>query len=141
MINKILVGTDGSDHAAKALKYAGELAAQCGAEVAVAAVDVPGPVPDELQDFAASEDLSHREVYEAIVGGGETAVKEAGAGKVSTHILSGDPAVALVDAAVDMNADLIVLGSRGHGAISGILLGSVSRKVLHMAKRPSLIVP
>lgn len=141
MIRKILVGTDGSDHAGKAIRYAGELAAHCGAEIVVVAVSTPGPVPVDLQDFAQSEDMSHTDVYEAVVRSGAVLAEKSGAGNVSSQILSGDPATAMVEAAIAVEADLIVLGSRGHGAITGILLGSVSRKVLHLAKLPTLIVP
>ena len=141
MINKILVGTDGSDHAGRALKYAGELAAQCGAEVIVAAVDRPGPIPKALREYALSEDISHGEIYEAVGQSGAEAVKKDGATVVDIQILTGDAAVAIVEAAVKEDVDAIILGSRGHGAVAEILLGSVSRKVLHMAKKPTLVVP
>lgn len=141
MLNRIVVGTDGSENAGKAICYAGELAEQTGAELIVVAVDNLAPVPDELQEFARDADLGHSEIYEAVVQSGKSLAEDAGARSVSTRILTGDPASALVAFAEETDADLIVLGSRGLGSVAEILLGSISRKVLHMARRPSLIVP
>jgi nucleotide-binding universal stress UspA family protein len=55
-------------------------------------------------------------------------------------LLTGDAPKEIVKYAETIDADLIVVGSRGHGAITGTLLGSVSRGILHAAKRPVLIV-
>jgi nucleotide-binding universal stress UspA family protein len=52
----------------------------------------------------------------------------------------GDPAKKIVELADSIGADLIVVGSHGHGAISSALLGSVSRGILHRARRPVLVV-
>jgi nucleotide-binding universal stress UspA family protein len=57
-----------------------------------------------------------------------------------TKLVAGDAARQLVAYADEIDADLIVVGSRGRGAIGGALLGSVSRNVLHEAKRPVLLV-
>jgi nucleotide-binding universal stress UspA family protein len=54
--------------------------------------------------------------------------------KVSTEIIEGAPRQAIVDEAEKWNADLIVMGSRGLGAWSRLLLGSVSSAVVHHAK-------
>ena len=56
------------------------------------------------------------------------------------ELLAGDPAKEIVAYADSVDADLIVIGSHGYGAISGVLLGSVSRGVLHRTTRPVLIV-
>jgi nucleotide-binding universal stress UspA family protein len=55
-------------------------------------------------------------------------------------MLRGDPAGEIVAHADTIGADLIIVGSRGHGAIASALLGSVSRGVLHEARRPVLVV-
>jgi nucleotide-binding universal stress UspA family protein len=57
-----------------------------------------------------------------------------------SRLLVGDAAKKIVEYADLIDADLIVVGSRGHGAISSALLGSVSRGILHAATRPVLIV-
>lgn len=60
--------------------------------------------------------------------------------RVSTHSSIGDPAEEIIALATDQRADLIVIGSRGHGRLAGLLLGSVAQKVLAHASCPVLIV-
>jgi nucleotide-binding universal stress UspA family protein len=55
------------------------------------------------------------------------------------EILEGEPAVEIIALAAERNADVIVVGSRGHGAVAGTLFGSVSRAVVHDADRPVLV--
>lgn len=52
----------------------------------------------------------------------------------------GDPAQEIIAAAREKRADLIVMGSRGRGQLEGLILGSVSERVLHSAQMPVLIV-
>jgi nucleotide-binding universal stress UspA family protein len=65
---------------------------------------------------------------------------KARARKVAVAMVSGDAASAILARAKREKADLIVIGSRGLGTIRGIVLGSVSHKVVHLAKMPCLIV-
>jgi nucleotide-binding universal stress UspA family protein len=58
----------------------------------------------------------------------------------TTRLLVGDPAREIAAYADSEDADMIVVGSRGHGAIASVLLGSVSRGVLRESKRPVLVV-
>ena len=60
--------------------------------------------------------------------------------EAQTELLAGNPAAEIVAYADTVDADLIVVGSRGHGRIASALLGSVSRGVLSESKRPVLIV-
>jgi nucleotide-binding universal stress UspA family protein len=57
-----------------------------------------------------------------------------------TELLTGNPVDEIVAYADSIDADLIVVGSRGHGAVASALLGSVSQGVLHEAQRPVLVV-
>jgi nucleotide-binding universal stress UspA family protein len=57
-----------------------------------------------------------------------------------TKLVSGNPVEEIVRYADAIEADLIVVGSRGHGAVTSVLLGSVSRGVLHHAHRPVIVV-
>lgn len=146
---KLLVATDGSDSAAIALVAAGALAAKLGAEVVVVTiVDSPGGdlVPAELQDLARAEnvrltgyDLS-MQAAQQIVDKAALKLQALGAGKVTTRVETGDPATQLVELARRDKADLIVIGRRGLGRIGGLLLGSVSYKVLQTAHVPCLVV-
>ncbi len=52
-----------------------------------------------------------------------------------------NPAHAIADVATDVGADLIVVGTRGHTALGGLLVGSVTQRLLHIAPCPVLAVP
>lgn len=69
----------------------------------------------------------------------EKALKSAGLAFTS-HRLVGPVAETIVSKARELNADGIVMGTHGHGQLSGILLGSVSNKVLHLAPMPVTLV-
>jgi nucleotide-binding universal stress UspA family protein len=140
-MKKIVIATDGSPSALEAVEVGIELAAEQEAEpmfvhVAPAADVLPtglamtGPVsvPHELDEY-------DRTALERAL---QTA-EERGL-KAETKLLVGDAAHQIAAYADEVDADLIVVGSRGLGTISGTLLGSVSRAVLHDTKRPVLIV-
>jgi nucleotide-binding universal stress UspA family protein len=60
------------------------------------------------------------------------------------HVVSGlntDPADLIAGVAKEADADLIVVGTRGHGRVAGMLLGSVTQRLLHVAPCPVLAVP
>jgi nucleotide-binding universal stress UspA family protein len=61
-------------------------------------------------------------------------------GLLTTAVLAGSPAYAIVTYAEEQQADLIVLGSHGRGAVSRLLLGSVAERVLHLAGRAVFVV-
>ena len=141
-MKKIVIATDGSAPALEAVEYGIELAAGEGAEpifVHVApATDVlpvvgfgmgaPASVPHELD---VHDRASLDEAVELAAQKGLDA---------NAELLRGTAAHAIVAYADSVDADLIVIGSRGHGAIAGALLGSVSSSVLRQARRPVLVV-
>ena len=60
--------------------------------------------------------------------------------KPIAELLEGPEAEAILKAAEDLHADLILMGTRGFGAVKGLLIGSVSRKVIHYASCPVMVV-
>ncbi len=64
-----------------------------------------------------------------------------GVPNVQTKVLQGQPLHSILDYAEEINADLLVLGSHGHGFLGSLLLGSVAEGCVRKAKIPSLIVP
>jgi nucleotide-binding universal stress UspA family protein len=56
-------------------------------------------------------------------------------------VMLGGPAHPIAEIADEANADLIVAGTRGHSQIAGLLVGSVTQRLLHIAHRPVLVVP
>lgn len=141
-MKKILIATDGSPSARQAIEFGLELAEEQGSQpifvyvapatdvlpVAAFGMGAPVTVPREPSD------ADRAPLDEAL-----RIAEEAGL-NAKTKLLAGDAARQIVEYADSIDADLIVVGSRGHGAISSALLGSVSRGVLHEAKRPVLIV-
>jgi nucleotide-binding universal stress UspA family protein len=125
-MEKILIATDGSPAAAEAVTVGVQLAAEQGS--AVTFVHVAGsPTPPGGGDGPALE--------AAVALAREANVP------AETVTVSGDAADEIVAYADTIDADMIVHGSRGRGAVKGLLLGSVSSGVLHEARRPVLVVP
>lgn len=140
-MKKILIAIDGSESAREALEFGLELAVEQGAtpflvHVAPAVEVLPftsfgvaaPTVPHELdeQDRAPLKEAA------------ETAARKGIDAK--TVLLLGNPADEIVAYGDTIDADLIVVGTRGHRALASALLGSVSRGVLHESRRPVLVV-
>ena len=145
MLNTILVPYDGSEPAMRALEFASDLAAKYGAEIVIFhAIHYPVGLPEELHHFAVSEHLDAPDEIGAVVRkmleSATLLASKAGAEQVAGDSVVGDPAEVILAAAKSRDADLIVMGSRGFGRLEGLLLGSVSDKVLRHADAPVTIV-
>ncbi len=140
---KILVATDGSKYAYNAADYAGFLARMIeDAEITVLSVIDAGAIARAAGHPPALPAALSEEMERAAWGVLEdTRCKLSWTGKeVAVRLERGIPASIICDVADKGKFDLVVMGSRGHGPIAGILLGSVSDKVLHKARVPVLIV-
>ncbi|HET6549089.1 MAG TPA: universal stress protein [Solirubrobacter sp.] len=131
----VVVGYDGSPPARAALHYARERSCNGGRIVAVHAFQ---PAPDWLgapyyQRALDAHQSEARELLRALE-------EERVAAELTTSLLEGPPARAIVAAADARDADEIVIGSRGFGRLRGVL-GSVSHAVLHEADRPVVVIP
>ena len=137
MFERIVVGTDGSQTAAEAVRQAIELARLTGAKLDI--VSAYEPVPQYRLREEAGEipgDIAHsvgpREDVNVILEGASAPAKEAGVG-VETHAREGDPADAILDVAEEKGADLVVVGNKGMTGARRFLLGSVPNKISHHA--------
>ena len=142
MIKTILVPTDGSDHADKAVAFAGDLASKYGTAVILLHVlsdPGSGRVPNELSQLVRLEHVwvTECDIRQAganeLLHNAETRAREHGATKIEQVIEEGDPTRHILACAEVRKADLIVMGTRGLGDLQGLLLGSVSHKVGHLA--------
>jgi nucleotide-binding universal stress UspA family protein len=166
MFNNILVATDGSSHANKAIDLAGDLATKYNANLTILTVLEGGPLTEDgkrlarekginlqpdinmapltpispeggpiLHDAKETLETAHieAELAEAIIEDAKERATTAGAGKVKVLSQTGNAAEAILGAADSQGVDLIVIGSRGMGALKGLLVGSVSQKVSHLA--------
>ncbi|MGD0549346.1 MAG: universal stress protein [Candidatus Bathyarchaeia archaeon] len=143
MFSKILVGLDGSDYSLKALDFATDLAKKYQSQLVLVHVvmrqiyAINPPEAGVLAGTAIVRELE--EDGKAILAKGEEIVKAQGI-PVETRLKQGVPAEELLRAGADEKVDLIVLGSRGLSQVRAFFLGSVSDKVSHHAKCPTLIV-
>jgi nucleotide-binding universal stress UspA family protein len=135
----IVVGIDGSDQSKQALRWALEEARLRGASVRVVyawwarPVLIPGsPV------LAGDWELQRRSAEEFVEDFVEQEVDKSADAEVTPVAVHGIPADVLVQRG--KGADLLVVGSRGHGGIAGLLLGSVSQHCVHHATCPVVIV-
>lgn len=144
MFGSIVVGTDGSDTASKAVEKAVELAAALGARLLVVSAFEPVS-PTRLREEAqnAPADLqwmiNPREDVDATLRGAAEAAEARGV-QAETFARQGDPADAILDVAEEQGADLIVVGNKGMTGAKRFLLGSVPNKVSHHAPCSVLII-
>ncbi len=143
MLSRILVGLDGSDYSLKALEFAIDLAKKYQSQLVLVHVvmrQIYAINPPEAGVLAGTAIVRELEAEgKVILAKGEETVKAQGV-PVVPRLREGVPAEELLRAAVEEKADLIVLGSRGLSQVKAFLLGSVSDKVSHHAKCPTLIV-
>jgi nucleotide-binding universal stress UspA family protein len=140
--SSILCGIDGSHQARLALRHAARLAPALGVRLVVAHV-VQLPLPSPRVGGTAGEPTDIP--IDALLKGGEAILEklleEEGLGRVERRVMLGFPADCLADLADDEAAELIVVGSRGRGALKRALLGSVSSDLIGVARCPVLVVP
>jgi nucleotide-binding universal stress UspA family protein len=151
MFERILLAIDGSEGASNALRVAVELVTIKEAELVVLNVfdrDEPtGKHGRELVDFARFEHLlgdyaEAKAIFSENILDRARIIAAACPGLRASFVsLAGDAAAEILRYADEIQADAIVLGSRGRGQLTGLLLGSVSQKVLSLARQPILIVP
>ena len=144
MFRSIVVGTDGSETARKAVQEAIELARAVGASIEL--VSAYEPIPNQRLRQEAREappDLqwmvNRREDVDATLREAVEEVERAGV-TVESYAREGDPADAILDVAEERGVDLIVVGNKGMTGAKRFLLGSVPNKVSHHAPCSVLII-
>lgn len=141
MFKKIILALDGSENAQRALELTAELASSCAAAVVIVHAYEPvsyllgaNPLTYEtrVKEHIAYSTHLLKEAHDKLL--------EEGLREVNYRILQGSPATAIANAALEEDADLIVMGSRGLTPMTGLLLGSVSKRVIGIAPCPVLVV-
>jgi nucleotide-binding universal stress UspA family protein len=136
MYEKILTAVDESEIAVRVLAATRELASLSGGEVWV--IHVREREPSKFMSSSAESGEEAHEIVNAAVeklsSGGVTAH-----GQVA-HTVYGYAAREIVSFAQATGVGVIVMGSRGHGDLAGLLVGSTAHKVIHLADRPVLVV-
>jgi nucleotide-binding universal stress UspA family protein len=136
---EIVIGYDGSSGSKRALEHGADLAAELGDTVRIVFGYAPGGI-------GGGEVRAQREAVEEL---GQGAVAEAtklldgraGGPPYETELIPLHPAEALVQAAVEHSARMIVVGTHGESALRAALIGSTPYKLIHQTDVPVLVVP
>jgi nucleotide-binding universal stress UspA family protein len=141
----ILVGTDGSDTATTAVRYAIDLTRELGARLQIVSAYEPvSPLRLRTERIEVPKDLqwviNPREDVLKLLDAAREDARIAGVEQVETFARQGDAADAIIDVAEEQRSDLIVVGNRGMTGAKRFLLGSVPNKVSHHAPCSVLIV-
>ena len=145
MINKILVPLDGSAHSKKALEFACELAKKFDSQLHLLHVVQP-PISTQtvgIGESAIRTNFRHRDLEEIgrnLMEAAKQITLDHDCKFVETQIEAGLPAHQIIDNAKKLDANLIIMGSRGLTDLAGLLQGSVSHKVSHLAECSCLTI-
>jgi nucleotide-binding universal stress UspA family protein len=139
----IMVATDGSSGADRAIDVAAKLAKALSADLLIALV----------ADRLLGEDARRLAPVEGTVGdvlegltlqtlkAAEVRARHLGVSRIELRTGGGDIAQSLIDIATGSSVEMIVMGRRGRGQLAGLLLGSVSQKLVSLAPCPVVVVP
>jgi nucleotide-binding universal stress UspA family protein len=140
-LRHLLVGVDHSQASRTALELAADVAVALGGSLSVLeVVEYVPPFPLDEPTEAGGHRGREKEAAMALVEAEVRGVRARDVG-VQGIVRSGDPAATLLEVADDVDADLVVVGTRGRGGPDELLLGSVARTVADRARRPTLVVP
>ncbi len=145
MFKQILVACDGSDHAMRALGEAVDLARASGGKLTLMTV-APQPSSWIMAGAGVPPPVTIAELQADIERGAKLELEQSRRAvpndiEVEERLISGNPGPTIVEEAKSGGFDIIVLGSRGRGAVGSLLLGSVSQYVSQASPIPVLIVP
>jgi nucleotide-binding universal stress UspA family protein len=143
----IVVAVDLSEPSLRAVDFAADLAARYDAELMLLTVGHAIAEPDPgIEAYARIEHVREpaptialEAMREGLAGVRDRAAAK-GAKRISTDVFIGNPAEQILACAEARQADLIALGSRGHGRLAGLLLGSVAQKVVALARCAVLVL-
>jgi nucleotide-binding universal stress UspA family protein len=142
----ILVATDGSETADRAVEYAANLAKRYDASLLIVNVIGGYGLPDSVfRLFTHAQQAWLQELLESMSAQMLTKARDRARGLGVTTIQlesrTGDVAQTIVEIAEEKDADAIVVGKRGEGRVAGLLLGSISQKLVSLSPRPVTVVP
>jgi len=143
-MQRILIATDGSDGADRALTAAAELAKATGAELLIVNVE-QGYLSGDIESMREAEQASADEILFSvsaeILTRAQATAAALGVTKIRTQSGLGDAVGFILEVAATEKPDMIVAGRRGRGRLLGLLVGSVSQKLVSLAPCMVLVVP
>ncbi|EIM27889.1 universal stress protein [Microvirga lotononidis] len=144
MYKKILIATDGSSLAARAVEHGTNLAKSLGAAVILLTVTERFHVfaleADQVEETPSSFRAHMRKLAERTLSESSDMAHNLGVEATTIHVEDDAPYQAIIRTAEDKRCDMIVMASHGRGGVSAMLLGSETMKVLAHSKIPVLVV-
>jgi nucleotide-binding universal stress UspA family protein len=144
-MERFVAATDGSEGSNRAIDVAAQLAKVVGGRLYIVSVagDLCGEALHEVMRYPSLQknigDIIDSRAQEILTAAAERA-RHGGALDVHTHLAWGDAAEMILEFAQSVQADAIVVGKRGRGRLAGLLLGSVSQKLVSLAPRAVIVV-
>ena len=145
MYKTILVATDGSEPAQHAVEYAAISAQKWGANLLILTVVPPTPIYPSMGEYTNDFSIEHEKAimsyHVGVLEDAKKSLKEKHPKlTVSTKLKKGYVATKILKASEEEEVDLIVIGSRGLGGLTGWFLGSVTNHVVNHCTKPILVV-
>ncbi len=139
-MKRILVAVDGSETSLKAARMGADIALRFGAKVTLVHVVPKLLLPPDVYGLTIAEvEKEHRAYADKLLEKAISTLEEPGL-DISTTVLYGSPAEAIAAEGAADDIGMIVVGSRGHGAVARMFLGSVSDRLVHISPKPVLVV-
>jgi nucleotide-binding universal stress UspA family protein len=139
-MKRVLVAVDGSDPSLKAARMAADFALRFGSKLTLVHVVPKLVLPPDVYGLTIAEvEKEHRAYADRLLEKAIETLQEPGL-EISTAVLYGSPAEAIAEEGAASDVGLIVVGSRGHGAVARMFLGSTSDRLVHISPKPVLVV-
>jgi nucleotide-binding universal stress UspA family protein len=139
-MKRILVAVDGSDPSLKAARMAADVAVRFGSKLTLVHVVPKLVLPPDVYGLTIAEvEKEHRIYADRLLEKAIEGLQEPGL-EITTTVLYGSPAEAIAEEGAAADVDMIVVGSRGHGAVARMFLGSTSDRLIHISPKPVLVV-
>lgn len=143
-MEEISVATDGSEGGNRALRFAADLAASLNKPLSILTVSNP-VLSAEWREFGRMEHLAIGDLLEvqaqSILKDAQKEAEALGARVAHCHALVGDAAEQILEFLADEKPSIAIIGRRGRGRLTGLLLGSVSQKLASLSPVPVTVVP
>lgn len=138
---RLLVPVDGSDNSLRAVDYVLRTLGWCKDPTEVHVLNVQPQLPGDVTMFIRAEQIRQFHQEEGMKALAPALSKLDGA-KIRhvSHVAVGDPAEVIAQYAKEKHCDQICMGTRGLGRVTGMLLGSVTTKVIHLCDVPVLLI-
>ena len=139
-MKRILVAVDGSDPSLKAARMAADMALRFGSKLTLVHVVPKLVLPPDVYGLTIAEvEKEHRAYADRLLEKAISTLQDPGL-EISTTVLYGSPAEAIAEEGAASDVGMIVVGSRGHGAVARMFLGSTSDRLVHISPKPVLVV-